>query len=138
MIIDDPRYDTLMDILKSSSDWVSSNAIIKQFSDRGLRIDIRTIGFFASQSAGRIIGTGDGYRLQDAASDEDILMAYGECIRRAIGTDLRARSIIYYARRHGRLSDDAFEQRKATIRRKIIQETPIPNTEDKAQLALGI
>jgi hypothetical protein len=59
------------------------------------------------------------------ASDQEILSAYRYNLRRAIGSDIRARSIIANARRHGRLGDDRkILEVRADIERELVADQP--------------
>ena len=82
--------------------------------------DRRSIAYFANMADGCIIGsTTKGYKLLRHATDEEIKESFYENMKKALGTERRARRIMHYARSHGRLQDRNFEE---TIVQQISQE----------------
>lgn len=96
--------------------WKQINSFILR--ETGTRFGRRQIAAAAEASGGEMISSTRGYRLAKHAGEQDILTAYRQRMRMAIGTEQRARQMIANARRTGRLHD----LDEARIRREITEE----------------
>lgn len=93
--------------------WVTAKVLSRAFPG----VCRRTIAALAESSAGQIISTTHGYKLSDLASDDDIFLAYQQAIRKALGSEKRARAQIHYARTHGRLGNST--RRESEIKQQV-------------------
>jgi len=81
--------------------------------------DRRSIASAAESSAGAILSCSDGYKLASKSTEQEILMAYRTTLRKALGSDRRARAIISFARRTGLLKDHDDAKLRADVEREL-------------------
>lgn len=111
----------------SKATWLDWHNIQARLSDEGL--SQRAIAELASSTKGAVIGSQEGYRHALHCTDREILESYGTVLRKAIGSELRARSIIRYARSHGRLAEPGAEM---VVEKRIRAEVLPPEMHEPA------
>ena len=83
--------------------WLTAKRIHQIVSyECGAKWDRRYIAMLADAAKGRVIGTTKGYRLQDHASDSEIMGCYRQLADKADGIAKRAKCVMTYYHR-GRL-----------------------------------
>ena len=84
--------------------------------------DRRSIASAAEASSGAILSCSDGYKLASKSTEQEILMAYRTTLRKALGSDRRARAIISFARRKGLLKDHDDAKLRADVERELVAD----------------
>ncbi len=97
-------------------EWSHSERITYQLfgklkSDKGWENLRRHIASLAELADGGIISTGQGYKLAKNCTEKEILAGFSTAMKKAMGTERRARRMIAYAKKHGLLADARIEER---------------------------
>ena len=117
-----PLLPALLQLLGQRREWTTWADLRLASRQSGHSIagwDRRSIASAAESSAGAILSCSDGYKLSCKSTEKDILVAYRQTLRKAIGSDRRARAIISFARRHGYLRDHDDSKLRADVEREL-------------------
>jgi len=117
-----PLLHALLQLLGQRQDWTTWADLRIAARQTGHSItgwDRRSIASAAEASSGAILSCSDGYKLASKSTEHEILMAYHTTLRKALGSDRRARAIISFARRKGLLKDHDDAKLRADVEREL-------------------
>lgn len=119
----DPSAQVVVNILKEANGWLTAKNISRRAAAMGHYIHPRKIGEIASSLGGAINGSGEGYKLTSRSSRKDIFDGWRFSMRRALGTEVRARELIHYARQNqllgARDDDDSLNQMRLELEKEL-------------------